>query len=131
MKVSTLKGDKVYLTKSPAQMIDTNIETVLRIKMSCGGGMGGSSWYETVKPIEIVPHSLIEVETLDGETKLINTDFVVNAVEKQLITVTEVHQNTNFKETMGKELDYHYLAPMNVRVKFMGVHKYTDDWLVR
>ena len=131
MKISTLKGNKIYLTKTPAQIIDSKIELVLRIKMSCGGGMGGSSWYETVKPTKLTPHSLIEVETVDGETKLINTDFVVSAVEKKLITVTEVHQNTNFKETMGMELQYHYLAPANASVNLFNKYRSTDDWIVR
>lgn len=112
MEIKTLKGNKIYLTKTPANIIDSKIENVLRIKMSCGGGIGGSKWYETVKPTDIIPNTLITVETIEGETKLINTNFIVEAVEKQLVIVTEVHQNSNFKETMGKKIDYYYLAPM-------------------
>ena len=131
MNIKTLKGDTIYLTKSPAKMVDFDILNVLRIKMTCGGGMGGSSWYETViSDVELKPNSLVEIETIEGETKLINTDYVVEAVEKQLVRVTEVHQNSNFKDTMGKELDYYYLLPMNVNVKFNGVHRYTDEWLI-
>ena len=128
MRIRTLKSNNIYLTKTPAEFVDSKIENVLRIKMSCGGGMGGSSWYETVKPTQLNPNDLIEVETIQGETKLINTSFVVSATLKQLITVTEIHQNTNFKETMGKELHYHYLAPLNVDVKINNRYRFTDEW---
>ena len=130
IKIQRLKTNKVYLTKNPAKMVDSEIRKVLRIKMSCGGGMGGSSWYETVNPnVELIPNSLVEIETIEGVTKIINTNFVVSAVEEQLIKVTEIHQNTNFKETMGMELDYYYLAPLNVDVVIYNNYKYTDSWL--
>ena len=80
--------------------------------------------------LTIVPNTLIQVETINGETKLINTNFIVEAVEKQLITITEIHQNHNFKETMGKEIDYLYLAPMNVEVEIMNDYRFTDEWVI-
>ena len=129
-EIRTLKGNKIYLTKTPAKVVNTKIETIVRIKMSCGGGMGGSKWYETIKPTDIIPNTLIQVETIEGETKLINTNFIVEAVEKQLITITEIHQNHNFKETMGKEIDYLYLAPMNVEVEIMNDYRFTDEWAI-
>ena len=45
-ELRTLKGNKIYLTKTPAKIVDSKIDPVLRIKMSCGGGIGGSKWYE-------------------------------------------------------------------------------------
>lgn len=118
MKIKTLKGNEVYLTKTPAKITDVDITEVLRIKMTCGGGMGGSSWYETVKPnVKLQPNSLITVETIDGETKVINTNFMVTATEKQLVTVTEVHQNPNFRETMNVPLKYYYLCSMDTDVE--------------
>ena len=137
--VNILKGNKIYLTKTPAKIVDSKIEPVLRIKMSCGGGIGGSKWYETLKPttivpntlLTIVPNTLIQVETINGETKLINTNFIVEATIKQLITVTEVHQNYNYKETMGKEIDYLYLAPLNVEVEIINDYEFSDKWIVK
>ena len=130
MEIKTLKGNRIYLTKTPANIIDSKIENVLRIKMSCGGGIGGSKWYETVKPTDIIPNSLITVETIEGETKLINTNFIVEAVEKQLVIVTEVHQNSNFKETMGKKIDYYYLAPINVKIIINNKYFDKSRWLI-
>ena len=122
-EIRTLKGNKIYLTKNPARIVNSKIETVVRIKMSCGGGMGGSKWYETIKPTTIKPNTLIQVETIEGETKLINTNFIVEAVEKQLITITEIHQNHN-------AINYLYLAPMNVEVEIMNKYRFTDEWVI-
>ena len=128
MKIKTLKGNKIYLTKTPCEITNVDIQNVLRIKMSCGGGMGGSSWFETVNQnVELKPNSLITVETIDGETKTINTNFMVYSVEKKLVKVTEVHENSNFKETMGKPLDYYYLCPVDTDVEVY--QKYSGrDW---
>lgn len=122
-EIRTLKGNKIYLTKNPARIVNSKIETVLRIKMTCGGGMGGSKWYETVKPTTIIPNTLIQVETIEGETKLINTNFMVEATTKQLITITEIHQNHN-------AINYLYLAPMNVEVEIMNKYRFTDEWVI-
>ena len=32
------------------------------------------------------------------------------------------------KETMGKKLVYHYLAPLNVNVKINNRYRFTDEW---
>lgn len=128
MKIKVLKGDKIYQSVSPAEIIHSEKTKVLRIKMSCGGGMGGSSWYETVEPVELTPNSLVEVHTIQGEDKLINTSFVVEATEKQLFKTTEIHQNHNFRETMGIPLDYYYLAPLNMDVSVINRYKFTDEW---
>jgi hypothetical protein len=52
-----------------------------RIKMSCGGGMGGSSWYEYVTHIDSSDPNYETVTTLDGQTKRLGKQFTVTIVE--------------------------------------------------
>jgi hypothetical protein len=51
-----------------------------RVKMSCGGGMGGSVWNEYFA--ENVPegeHTLVSLEDYTGRNKTINTKYVVKS----------------------------------------------------
>ena len=49
--------------------------------MSCGGGMGGSSWYEYVTHIDSSDPNYETVTTLDGQTKRLGKQFTVTIVE--------------------------------------------------
>ena len=48
-----------------------------RILMSCGGGMGGSKWYEYATEIEM-DGGFIYAECLDGQSKTLSKNFIVS-----------------------------------------------------
>ena len=62
---------------------------ITRLLMSCGGGMGGSRWYEYVERIDLDEiaarnRSHISVRTWDGRKLLINKSFIVNAEQLKI-----------------------------------------------
>lgn len=63
---------------------------VTKVKMSCGGGMGGSKWYEfggfENKPK--IGEFVNFVDAVSGETKIINPNYIVEVEEKKLVKVT-------------------------------------------
>ena len=61
--------------------VDTRvIEDGKRILMSCGGGMGGSKWYEEVTDIDM-EGDFIDVITIDGQNKLLGKQYVVKIID--------------------------------------------------
>ena len=64
----------------PTNRLDKHQKEGYRIKMSCGGGMGGSSWYEYVTDIYGSDPNYEVVTTLDGQTKRLGKQFIVNIV---------------------------------------------------
>ena len=53
---------------------------VTKIHMSCGGGMGGSSWYEYVERLRDIPsNKIIKAKRYDGKEIFINTMWLVGA----------------------------------------------------
>lgn len=62
---------------------------ITKVYMSCGGGMGGSSWYEYVERLEDIPsNEIIKVKRYDGKELLINTSWVVSAENFKLAKAT-------------------------------------------
>lgn len=72
---------------------------VTRLDMSCGGGMGGSHWYEYIARIpleELAEKERVVVTTWDGERKLINMSNVVKAEEYTVASAFYHSDNPNF-----------------------------------
>ena len=65
----------------PTNRLDKHQKEGYRIKMSCGGGMGGSSWYEYVTDIDSSDPNYELVTTLDGQTKRLGKQFIVHITE--------------------------------------------------
>jgi len=67
----------------PTKRLEKHKKEGYRIKMSCGGGMGGSSWYEYVTDITTEPLDEFyeRVTTLDGQVQRLGKPFIVNIVE--------------------------------------------------
>ena len=68
----------VWVTK------DVCYDEITRIKMSCGGGMGGSKWYEYVERVPLdalakIGRGCVVLRTYEGKDVLINMDYVVEA----------------------------------------------------
>jgi hypothetical protein len=82
---------------APPVLLETKIITV--VKMSCGGGMGGSCWYEYGKPLDpIEPNKIIRFrQYITGNTVMLNTNFLVKAQEKKVAKIeSDCTRNTNF-----------------------------------
>lgn len=80
------------------------------IKMSCGGGLGGSKWEELVECGAVNKQSENLVEVTDFFTrhkKIINTRFVVTAETKRVVAIGfDMTANVNFK---SKFLHYYLI----------------------
>lgn len=78
---------------------DVQYFSITRLDVSCGGGMGGSRWYEYIQRIpleELVAKERIIVTTWDGERKLINMNNVVKAEEYTIVSAVYHSDNPNF-----------------------------------
>lgn len=99
--IGVRKDLTIGLPMTPSSWMGDAIYTpVSRIKMSCGGGMGGSSWYETVERIDIDNIDLdkpLIVTTIDGNKKMLNPRYIV-LIDSEITMVTRKlnSKNTNF-----------------------------------
>lgn len=66
---------------SPSKWVGTpEYMLITRLEMTCGGGMGGSRWYEYVARLKQIPsNEMIKVHRYDGKDIYINTSYVVSA----------------------------------------------------
>ena len=98
------KNLTVGLPMTPSSWMGDAIYTpVSRIKMSCGGGMGGSSWYETVERIDIDNVDLnkpLIVTTIDGNKKMLNPRYIV-LIDSEITRVTRKLNNKNDNYPIG------------------------------
>lgn len=87
---------------TPGRWLDKDVQyaPITRLDMSCGGGMGGSHWYEYIQriPLEELANSddRIIVTTWDGKRKLINMNNVVKAEEYTIASAVYHSDNSNF-----------------------------------
>jgi hypothetical protein len=65
----------------PTKRLEKHETSGYRIKMSCGGGMGGSSWYEYAFSIDSSDQNYEVIATLDGHTKKLGKQFIVHITE--------------------------------------------------
>lgn len=79
-KLPELDHIKVGVPRTPAHWIsDTpTFEEFLEVRMTAGGGMGGSKWYEYIENKMPLPsNQLVEVTDINGHLKQINTAYMV------------------------------------------------------
>lgn len=115
------KDKSIGLPMTPSKWVTTKptYEAISRIKMTCGGGIGGSSWYEYVQRVSfenVHLGEMLPVVTIDGREKLLNPNNIVT-VESDLQLVSGVinSQNPNFE--IGQH-EYRYLCRDGVKVSF-------------
>ena len=78
-----------------------NLGIFSRVLMSCGGGMGGSKWYEygTFEETPQVGKMATLVDAVSGEKKTINPNYIVSIEEKKLVrVVTDVTAWKNYNK---------------------------------
>ena len=74
---------------------------ITRLRMTAGGGMGGSCWFEYAKRInleDLTDGERIVIETYDGEKKLINLNNVAKAELFTIATGVYHSDNPNFEK---------------------------------
>ena len=122
-----LKNTLIGLPRTPGVWVSLpEYRPITRINMSCGGGMGGSHWYEYVERIDISKlenhgtSQLIKVKTIDGNDKLINLNYVVEIdSEVTLVSATMRSENHNFP--VGT-YEYRFLVRDGRKVKLVDHH---------
>jgi hypothetical protein len=82
---------KIYRTCNPSSFVSKEeIKDILKIKMTCGGGMGGSSWYEYVYDTKELDGEIpVWVTNYLGERIKLNPKFMVKVNKISIVKVTE------------------------------------------
>ena len=88
---------KFYLPNTPSYFVGkVDIKRVKKVKMTCGGGMGGCSWYEYIlcdTMPEDLSYGLINVVNYKGEKITLNTSYIVKIEEKEVANIVTNSQN--------------------------------------
>lgn len=86
---------KIYLPNTPSTFVGgAKIYKVKKVMMSCGGGMGGSKWYEYIVDFpEHLYNAHIEVTDYKGNKMLLNTRYIVKATDSQVVAITTNSKN--------------------------------------
>lgn len=94
------KSVRMGLPKTPARWEGSPKYTpITRILLSCGGGMGGSRWYEYVKriPLDSIK-GITVVEDIHGKKKAVNERYVVEMEDFTLVKAVYHSDNPNFQK---------------------------------
>ena len=92
---------KMYLPNTPSKFVGkAKVLKVKKVKMTCGGGMGGASWDEYVVDFPETPKcDLIKVTNYKGEKMTLNTRYVVKVTDSQIVIITTDSQNPHYYGT--------------------------------
>ena len=122
---------KIYKTCSPSSFVGKEeIHNMLKIRMSCGGGIGGSSWYEYIHDTdELEGETPVWVTNYHGERVKLNPKFMVKITPISLVKVTEDITEWKFyggiKPTHEKYLRIRYIeTPPYERTDLVNDYKY-------
>ena len=126
-KMKHSEDGKIYLPLSPSKYLSKpKVSSVIVVKMSCGGGMGGSRWNEYLLDKDI-KEGLNTYTRIDGVKIKINSKYVVSVVYGMYIAkVKYKHFNHNFMETFDKEQELLVLSGVK-GVKLIDDYKTMED----
>lgn len=103
--------DTIGVPMTPSRWVGKpKYKKVTRLKMSCGGGMGGSTWYEIIDRIdldELTKNETLIVKNYEGDTIFLNRKYIVKAIQLTLVTAILDSQNSNYP--VGKH-EYNWLV---------------------
>lgn len=122
---------KIYAPCSPCDFENKDVKTVYKFKMSCGGGLGGSMWYEYVQTDDkITPNSMITcIDAMTGEQKIINTNYIVKVETVKYLAVTwDITKHTNYdRKTVNKQIKtIYYQIPISDNYEIYPTYKYIE-----
>lgn len=101
---------KMYLPNTPSFFMEpAKIYKVKKVKMTCGGGMGGCSWDEYIvdfpKNFQF-GNGWLDVTNYKGEKMILNARYIVKISDSQIVGMKTNSQNphyagikTNYYET--------------------------------
>lgn len=122
---------RIYRTCNPSSFVQKEeIHDILKIKMTCGGGMGGSSWYEYVHDTKELDGEIpVWVTNYLGERIKLNPKFMVKINKISIVKVTEditAWKFYNTKKPIGeKHLCIRYIeTPPYETVNLVNDYKY-------
>ena len=80
-------------------------EEITAIRITCGGGLGGSSWLEYVKRIDLTKENddLIKVTRIDGKVITINRRYVVSTEDYTLVTMNYQSYNYHYPNEIWED----------------------------
>lgn len=91
---------------SPSNLIKREFSECYKVRMSCGGGMGGSQWNEYVKSdIPLGEEKIVEVKNIFGDTIRINTRYAVRS--KRMKVVHEEWDTLPYANFRQEEYKHH------------------------
>jgi hypothetical protein len=109
-KLTRIYFDRIYtddIVKPPMTpgkwVSDINYIPVSRIGMSCGGGVGGSFWYEYITNFDVRSFlssrdDMILVKTWKGKNKIINKRYIVDIEDFDIAFAEYNSENYNFEK---------------------------------
>ena len=118
-KLTKIYFDKIYTNgtvsrpMTPGQWASQmTYMPVTRLGISCGGGVGGSHWFEYVDTIdfsEFIENTepMIKVKTWNGKEMVINKNFIVDLENFEIAHAKYNSQNWNFEQGI---YDCYYLV---------------------
>lgn len=94
-------------------MGDPEYTKITRLKMTCGGGLGGQSWYEYVYRQQIPSNQIVAFTRYDGKEIRINTSYVVEAEDFTLArAVLDISEWCDIQHDNGERVK-EYLVLIN------------------
>lgn len=131
---------KVYKPFTPSEYVSSNYYKVISIKMTCGGGMGGSVWYEHIvadtpqkmKEIysAITNGGMMRVVDYLGNTKYINTNYIVMTKEQSIYELTIENKGNSSYGRVGGSYSFGYLIDetKTKEIKNIGSFRYAFEY---
>ena len=97
---------KMYLPNTPSKFIGmAKVIKIKKVKMTCGGGIGGASWDEYVVDFPETPKcDLIKVTDYKGKKMTLNTRYIVKVTDSQIVMIATDSKNPNY---YGKKKFYY------------------------
>lgn len=90
---------KIYKPFEPSTIVGTKELKMTEIKISCGGGMGGSCWDVYTKDKFDLNEKFITINTNRQKNTTINTNFIV---QTQPVRIFKVSVRNNGNTNLGK-----------------------------
>ena len=121
---------RIYRTCSPSKLIEKyEMQGMLKLTMTCGGGMGGSRWEEYIEETtgdEMMSDQNEWVRNYLGEEIMLNPRFVVKMERVSVIKVVE--DITNWKTHHSGADGNQYLKTMYFEAKPFEKITLVDDY---
>ena len=109
MKELKVRRGKVGYPMTPSEWSGEPVFTeITRVKVSCGGGMGGASWYEYVKKIPMCFNfeNMIPMERIDGKYISVNPKWIVMTEDFMFVRVPYTTKHPEYSKKPNRILEF-------------------------